>query len=120
VWAGQPQSALDDFATALRLSPREVASNWLLGSGIAYFFARRFAEAETMLLRSLQGQPDWPPTYRFLAACYAHMGQLKSAHEAIEKLRQLTPVISPAIEHFRRPEDCELYLSGLRLAAGMP
>jgi TolB-like protein len=119
VWAGQPESALIDFATALRLSPREIASNWLFGSGIACFFVHRFAEAEAMLLRSLQGQPNWPPTYRFLAACYAHMGQLAAAHEAIEKLRQLTSVIMPAIEHWRRPEDHELYLSGLRLAAGM-
>ena len=120
VWAGQPESALADFATALRLSPREIASNWLLGSGIANFFARRFAEAEMMLLRSLQGQPNWPPTYRFLAACYAHMGRLEAAHEAIQKLRQLTSVIAPAIEHWRRPEDHELYLSGLRLATGVP
>ena len=73
-----------------------------------------------MLLRSLQGQHNWPPTYRSLAARYAHMGQLKFAHEASQNLLQLTPVISPAIEHWRRPEDRDLYLSGLRLAAGMP
>ena len=75
------------------------------------------ADAETMLLRSLQGHPDWPPTYRFLAACYAHMGRRDDAHRALEKLKELTPVVAPAISHWRKPEDREFYLCGLRLAA---
>lgn len=119
VWAGEPQSALDDFGTALRLSPRELATNWLLGSGIACFFAHRFTEAATLLLRSLHGHSHWPPTYRFLAACYAHMGRVEEARRAIEKLRQLTTVIMPAIDQWRRAEDRELFISGLRLAAGV-
>jgi len=117
VWAGDPESALGDFETALRVCPREMAPNWLLGMGVANFFARRLADAETMLLRSLQGHPDWPPTYRFLAACYAHMGRRDDAHRALEKLKELTPVVAPAISHWRKPEDREFYLCGLRLAA---
>jgi adenylate cyclase len=117
VWAGDPEPAIGDFETALRVCPREMAPNWLLGMGVANFFARRLADAETMLLRSLQGHPDWPPTYRFLAACYAHMGRRDDAHRALEKLKELTPVVAPAISHWRKPEDREFYLCGLRLAA---
>jgi len=72
-----------------------------------------------MLLRSLQEHPGWTPTYRFLAACYAHMGQLDDATKIIERLRAITPLIVPKnAEHWRNPEHRELYLSGLRLAAG--
>jgi adenylate cyclase len=118
VWAGESEPAIGDFAVALRLSPRATAPNWLIGSGIAAFFARRFADAEAMLLRSLQGHPDWPPTFRFLAACYAHMGRLDDARGIVERLRILTPsVIVPPL-HWRNVDDREFYLAGLRLAAG--
>jgi hypothetical protein len=71
-----------------------------------------------MLTRSLQQHSGWAPTYRFLAACYAHMGQLDKAKEAIKRLQTVTPVVVPTAMHWRRAEDRELFLSGLRLAAG--
>jgi hypothetical protein len=36
----------------------------------------------------------------------------------VAKLRAITPVVVPSNVPFRKPEDRELYLSGLRLAAG--
>jgi adenylate cyclase len=89
-----------------------------MGIGVGHFFARRFAEARAMLLRSLQEQPGWVPTYRFLAACYAHMGRLDEARDIIKQMRALTPVIVPDATHWRDLRQRELYLSGLRLAAG--
>jgi hypothetical protein len=88
-----------------------------MGIGVGHFFARRLEEAQTMLLRSLQEQPDWVPTSRFLAACYAHLG-LDEASAMIEQLRALTPLVVPSADHWRNPEQREFYLSGLRLAAG--
>ena len=56
---------------------------------------------------------------RFLASCYAQMGQLGEAREIVRLLRALTPVVVPtSATHWRNPEHRELYLSGLRLAAG--
>ena len=46
------------------------------------------------------------------------MGRLDDARAVIERLRSLTPSVVPAIQLFRNPEHCELFLSGLRLAAG--
>ena len=86
--------------------------------GVGHFFARRFEEAATMLLRSLQEHAGWAPTYRFLAACYAHMGRLDEAKETIERLKAITPIVVPTATPWRNPEYRELYLSGLRLAAG--
>ena len=87
-----------------------------MGVGIAHFFARRLEQARTMLLLSLQKHPDWVPTNRFLAACYAHLGELDEAKMMIKRLRALTPVVQPKADHWRDPEHREFYLSGLRLA----
>jgi pentatricopeptide repeat protein len=57
-------------------------------------------------------------TYRVLAACYAHMGRLEEAREIVRRLRAITPVVVEPAMRYRNPELRELYLSGLRLAAG--
>ena len=89
-----------------------------MGIGVAHFFARRFEEARVTLLHSLQEKPNWVPSYRFLASCYAHMGRLDEAQETVKRLRTLTNVVVPSATHWRNTEHRELYLSGLRLAAG--
>jgi hypothetical protein len=68
--------------------------------------------------RAIQRRPAWPWPYRGLAACYAHLGRLDEAPEVIAKLGVLTSEVEPPQIPFRRPEDRELFLSGLRLAAG--
>jgi TolB-like protein/class 3 adenylate cyclase len=117
-WTGQPDLAIKHFETALRLNPREQRANPIMGIGVAHFFARRFEEAKATLLQSLQEKPNWVPTYRFLASCYAHMGRLEEAQETIKRLRTLTNVVVPGAENWRNPEHRELFLSGLHLAAG--
>jgi hypothetical protein len=60
----------------------------------------------------------FPASYRALAACYAHMGRLDEAHAIVARLHALSPLVVPSELPFRNPENRELYLSGLRLAAG--
>jgi TolB-like protein len=117
LWAGcSPDIAIDHLERALRLDPRDPRGETSLPKGIAHFFARRLDQARTMLLLSLQQHPDWVPTNRFLAACYAHLGELDEAKMIIKRLRALTPVVLPNADHWRDPEQREFYLSGLRLA----
>jgi adenylate cyclase len=118
VWAGQTDLAMEHIETALRLSPRERMSQRLFALGIAYFFKRQFDEAAAKLLLSIQDHPGFPPSYRFLAACYAHMGRLDEAREIVRRLRAITPVVVQSDLPYRKPEDRELFLSCLRLAAG--
>jgi adenylate cyclase len=116
-WAGQPDLAIGHFETSLRLNPREQRANPLMGIGVAHFFAGRLEEARAALLRSLQEKPNWVPTYRFLASCYAHMGRLNEAREVVRRLRTLTNEVVPNARNWRNPEHRKFYLSGLRLAA---
>jgi TolB-like protein/class 3 adenylate cyclase len=118
VWAGQPDLAIEHVETSLRLSPRERMGTPLLSLGMAYFVKRRFEEAAAKLLLSMQADPGFPPPYRVLAACYAHMGRLNEARAIIARLRAFTPPVVPSDLPFRDPEDHEFFLSGLRLAAG--
>src|SRR5437899_746990 len=66
VYAGQPDLAISHVETSLRLSPRERISTPQSRIGEAYFFKRRFDEAASKLLLSIQENPGAPVPYRFL------------------------------------------------------
>ena len=118
IMAGRHDLAIAHIETSLRLSPRERMGQPLSTTGLAYFFKRQFDEAASKLLLAIQDDPGFPPSYRGLAACYAHMGRLDEARAIVARLRGITPLVVPNDRPFRNPEDRELYLSGLRLAAG--
>ena len=88
-------------------------------AAVTHGFSRTYPFAALAALRvSLEEVPTFTPTYRTLAACYAHMGRLDEAREIIKRLASLTPVVVPTANPLRNPEHRELFLSGLRLAAG--
>jgi adenylate cyclase len=117
VYAGQHDLAIEHIETSLRLSPHERIGTPLLTMGLAYFFKRRFDEAATKLLSSIQDDPGFPASYRALAACYAYMGRLDEARAIVARLRAITAQVVPSDLPWRNSEDRELALSGLRLAA---
>ncbi len=118
LFAGQPDLAIKHFEASLRLSPRDRFGAPLTGIGIALFFSRRFDEAVAKLRMALEQLPTFALPYQFLASCFAHMGRIDEARDIVSQLRSLTPVVVPSGAQFRNPEQRELYLSGLRLAAG--
>jgi len=118
LWAGQPDRAIEHVMASLRLSPRTRIGQPSIVIGAAHFFSRRFDEGVPALRLGIQEFPNHPPLYRFLAASYAHMGRLDEAREIIARLGAITPFLVPSILPFRNPEHRELFLSGLRLAAG--
>ena len=117
-WAGQHDLAIEHVETSLRLSPRERIGTPLSLMGHSYFFKRQFDEAVANLLLTIQEHPGYPPPYRVLAACYAHMGRLDEARAIVARLRTITHQVMPSDPPWRNPEDRELLLSGLRLAMG--
>jgi adenylate cyclase len=117
VYAGLHDLAIEHFETSVHLSPREGKARYLNGIGMAHFFTRRFHHAAPEFLASLEEIPTWATPYRFLASCYAHMGRIDEAQAIAERLRAFTPVVVRSDPPFRKPEDRELLMSGLRLAA---
>jgi adenylate cyclase len=119
LWAGQTDPAIEHAERALRLSPRAEADQTSYLIGIASFFSRRFEEAVPRLRVAIEDMPTFLTAYRYLAACYAHMGLLGEARATIERLRAITPEVMVNYPlPFRDRRHRELYLSGLRLAAG--
>ena len=118
MWAGQPDIAIEHLEAARRLSPRARVGTTLMQIGIAHFFCRRFDQAMTQLLLAIQEDPSFPSPYRYLAACYAHMGRLDDAREIVTRLHAITSLVIPDLGFFRNAEHREPLLSGLRLAAG--
>jgi tetratricopeptide (TPR) repeat protein len=117
IWAGQTDIGIGHVERSLRLNPR-VRVGWVVSViGIAYFLTKRLDEAVPKFLLSIQEDPSHPEPYRFLAACYVYMGRLDDAREVVTRRRAVTSVVVSSADHLRVPEQPELFLSGLRLAA---
>jgi TolB-like protein/DNA-binding SARP family transcriptional activator len=116
--AGELTTAIEHAEASLHLSPRARLGTTLLTIGGAHFASQRFGQALPKLQLAVQEDPNNPNTYRYLAACYAHMGRLDDAREVVERLRPLTSIVIPDARYLRNPEHRGLFLSGLRLATG--
>jgi hypothetical protein len=119
LWAGQTNLAIEHGEMASRLSPPARAGDEAYLIGAALFFGRRFEEAVPKLWVAIEGMPVFTNPYRYLAACYAHMGLFEEARATIARLRAITPEVMVSWPlQFRNPQHRELLLSGLRLAMG--
>jgi len=118
LWAGYPEIAIEHLEIAQRLSPRMQLGHWRSLIGVAHFLSRRFDQAVSNLILAIQQDQGDPVPYRYLAASYAHMGRPNDAQEIVARLRAITPRVIPGDPLLRNPEHRELFLSGLRLAAG--
>jgi TolB-like protein/class 3 adenylate cyclase len=125
IWLGEPESAIERFARAIRLSPLDP---WLMGmrAGTAYahFFLDRYDEAASWAAMALQCSPDYGPGLRIAAASNAMAGRLEQAHKAVARLRELSPTLrlsnlKDVLGPYRRAEDLSRYEEGLR-RAGLP
>ena len=119
VWAGQPDIAIEHLETSRRLNPRARIGGLSANIGIAHFCGRHFDQALPMLRLAVHDDPSQAGRYRFLAACYAHMGRLDEARATVDQLRVVSAAGMPPIDNFlRNAEHRELFLSGLRMAMG--
>jgi adenylate cyclase len=117
-FAGDLDAALAHAEAALRLAPRGRVGLIHNLMGGALLHAGRFEEALPKLLLAVQDEPDMPSANRHLASCYAHLGRLDEARATIARLRALTPQVFRVPGEHRNQAHRELYLAGLRLAAG--
>jgi adenylate cyclase len=117
--AGQYDVAIEHLERSLRLSPRGSGAP-RMALGMAHFFSRRFEQTAEMLAM-LTREGGSATVYSTLASCYAHMGRIDEARAVVERLRAIAPNVmssSMVAAPYTNPEQRELLLSGLRLAAG--
>ena len=77
----------------MRLGPRTRAEEEAYLISAALFFGRRFEEAVPRLWVAIETMPLFPNAYRYLAACYTHMGLFDEARATIARLRAITPQV---------------------------
>jgi TolB-like protein len=118
LWAGQHDVAIEHAKAMLRLSPRERSGTPFSLIGEAHFYKHEFEEAAAQLLLSIHNNPGFPHSFQVLAACYGLMGRFEEARAIVDRLQKITPQIVPSVAHLRLSKDRDLFLSGMRLAAG--
>ena len=90
--------------------------------GLVEFLNGNFDPAIHWLRRASERNPDLPTPYRFLAASWAHLGEIERAKSAWEKNLQAQPsfnvenYLHMARNMIKRQEEFDLYLEGLKRA----
>jgi adenylate cyclase len=121
-YLGRPREAIGDFERVMMLSPREVTLFRVYGGlTFAHLMLQDHDEAVRWGWRALDGNPNFTPTYRALAAALAHLGRIEEAREVARRLLTLMPNFSAGTETFvfRESGKLDLILDGMR-KAGLP
>jgi adenylate cyclase len=124
-YSGEPTEAVAQTEQALRLSPTPAPGVRQL-AGIVFYNARQYDRAiEEMKVVSAIWPANSTP-HEILAAAYAHIGKLDLARSEVGQIRDYElPKPSLAVTrlwygpYYRRPEDLDHHLEGLK-AAGIP
>lgn len=103
---------------SLRLNPL-VLENSLVELGRAYFHMGRFDDAIAVLERVCRAKPNWLTSRTLLVGCHCEGGRPYLARQAAAEILKIKPDFSLAwwaqSQLYRRNEDLEHHLSGLRL-----
>ncbi|NIM98214.1 MAG: tetratricopeptide repeat protein [candidate division Zixibacteria bacterium] len=122
--SGEYEAAVGQINKAIRLSPRDpFMVYWVAHLGLAAFAVERYDEAREWGVKTVRENPQFPGGYRLLAASYGQLDRKKEAQTALKEVLRLLPGMT--IEDvrkqvpFKKPNDLERYLDGLR-KAGLP
>jgi TolB-like protein/Flp pilus assembly protein TadD len=123
-YIGDPDTAIEHLSQAVRLTPVDPQMAQLyLAMAIAMRCAGRYADSATWAKKALGEAPGLLPALICLATAQALAGQLAEARQTADRALQLDPHLRTAIfsnsVFFRRAQDREALLTGVRLA-GIP
>jgi len=118
IFSGRPQDGLRDLRTSLRLEPcgsNLATSLHHVATGL--YFSHAYDEAVDAAQYLVRSFPEYPSSYRWLAAALGQSGCVEGAKEALGKAMAISP--PPFLrqrEMWYRPEDYAHFLEGLRKA----
>jgi adenylate cyclase len=118
---GRPEEGLASLRMSIRLDPRDpFAAIRLMHVGSALYFCRDYEAAVEAATHAIRSYPDFPLTYRWLAASLAQARRIETAREALDKAIETAPASFDMYVRGRppwmRPEDHAHILEGLRKA----
>ena len=121
IFSGRPKDGLAAIERSIRLDPREPRSAARLNQmALGLYFSREYAAAVEVAKRAIRSYPDFPNTYRWLAAALGQLGRTEEAKEALEKAIAVLPASFETYVRGRvpwmRPEDHAHMVEGLRKA----
>ena len=124
-WLGDPKSAIERFARAMRLSPLDPTLLVMrAGTAHAHFFLKRYDEASSWAAMALEDNPDHQAALRIAAASNAMAGRREQAINAAARVSKLHPSLrisnlKDVLGPYRLAEYLSQYEEGLR-QAGLP
>ena len=109
-WRGEPDSAIEHFTRAMRLSPLDPEMfRMQAGMAMAHLFAGRFDAASSWAEKAYRDLPSFLMVVAIIAASHALAGRMDEAQRAMQHLRQLDPALRISnLEDWlpiHRPED---------------
>jgi TolB-like protein/class 3 adenylate cyclase/tetratricopeptide (TPR) repeat protein len=122
---GEPDTAINQVSTAMRLSPLDPRLfDWQTFTALAHFCAARYDDAAAWAQRALRDQPNYGFAMRVAAASYALAERLAQAQQVIARVREIDPQrrlsnLGDVMSPLRRAEDRAKWVEGLRVA-GLP
>ncbi len=118
-FSGEPERVAGLIEKAKRLNPF-YPFYYTLYVGQACFTMHRFKEAAELIARSIAHNPHSLPSHFYLAATYGQLGKDALARDALAEVRRINSDFSiaqvRAIAAYKRAEDLNLLLDGLRKA----
>jgi adenylate cyclase len=122
---GEPDTAIEHEALAMRLSPLDPRIFvWQALTAHAHMHSTRYDDAASWAERALRERATFANARRIAAASHALAGRIPEAQKHMAQLRQLLPALRISnlgdfIAPLRRPEDRARFVEGLR-KAGLP
>jgi adenylate cyclase len=121
IFSGRPKEGLTSLESSIRLDPRDPLLALRLNYvALGHYLLREYEAAIEVAKRGIRSNPDFPSTYRWLAAALGQIGRTAEAKEALKKAIAVAPASFDAFVRRRvpwhRPEDYAHMLEGLRKA----
>jgi len=121
---GEPETAIEHLAHAMRLSPLDPSLySMQTATALAHFVAGRYDESVLWAEKASREDPNFLPAIRIIATSAGNSGQLERAQKAAKRMLEIDPAfrVSRLADHvpLRRPDDLARYAEGLR-HAGLP